>query len=237
LSPWANQLDKLALNTRLLRSGKSVFHHSYDHNTGSFTSPQPMLAKKTLIVQGLHTLYLKKLREQFDIKIFLNPSEDLRRHWKLRRDVEERKKEKSSVLKSMDERQADASRYIKPQQQYADWIIEAYLVESIEKDSVEIGTRHFLWNDIPLAALESKLNATNECKVSLRSVPDDMDRLEFNISGAPTKESVEKIGKELFPDLRLLTRSRTAPVWRSGQEGASQLICLHLIKDHLEYER
>ncbi|MGQ0508220.1 MAG: hypothetical protein ACT4TC_23220, partial [Myxococcaceae bacterium] len=90
LHPRANHLTVLESHAMELRQGLAILQPHYDHATGTFTEPREMKPGRAIVVQGLHTLYLRGLREWFDLRVFLAPDERVRLHWKLSRDVRER---------------------------------------------------------------------------------------------------------------------------------------------------
>lgn len=56
----ANYLNKQVWEMRRLKSGKKIKLIGYDHSWGEFTSKKTVYPKNHIIINGLHTLYLKK---------------------------------------------------------------------------------------------------------------------------------------------------------------------------------
>lgn len=137
LNPNANRLGKLASDAGDLLSGKLAFQPHYNHDTGQFTAPREIRPNRTIIIQGLHTLYLRSMRESFDLKVFLDPDERVRLAWKISRDVGERGKDLNAVLESLRQRESDAELHVRPQREIADWIIEYFpLTDVTDRKSV-----------------------------------------------------------------------------------------------------
>jgi uridine kinase len=122
LSPEANHLEKMADDAYKLSLGKTVVAVDYDHATGKFTVPESIESKPYMILCGLHTLYKENLRSIMDLKIYIDTDEDLKRFWKITRDVGSRDKTIEQVVTSMDARIPDYHAHILPQKAYADII-------------------------------------------------------------------------------------------------------------------
>ncbi|MCG3203786.1 MAG: Uridine kinase [Elusimicrobia bacterium] len=236
LNPKANQLPVLAHHMKELIRGRFIFHPKYDHQTGEFTSPREIRPNKTVIIQGLHTLYLKNMRESFDLKVFMFPDESLRMYWKIQRDVKERGHTLESVLEAERKRKEDAKNHIDPQKQHADWIVEVYPLEDLSKldpmtqKPVPLGVRHTLWNHSPIFELSQALKNTGSCTVSIVNQPEDIDRLILDVQGTLSSAEIERVARHLFPNLRQLTRGRREPTWLEGIQGINQLITLTLLQ-------
>lgn len=135
LNPKANFLYRQAQDIHRLKNGESVRRVSYDHSTGKFTKEQIVLPKKFISISGLHTLYLPQLRENIDLKIFMEADEELRCSWKINRDKSDRCQSEEVIRNSIKERYDDAEKYILPQKDFAD-IIFHYVPECTEPLSV-----------------------------------------------------------------------------------------------------
>lgn len=123
LVPEANDLDLLAEHVRYLKDGKSVMKPVYDHTAGTFADPVPFSPARVLILEGLHTFFTPHLRSLLDFSLFVDPDPEVKRLWKLRRDMERRGYRKEEVLAEMEARIPDYERYIAPQRGYADAVI------------------------------------------------------------------------------------------------------------------
>ena len=126
LNPIANYLYRQANDISQLRSGKSVFRTEYNHSTGQFDAPHKVLPKPYILVTGLHALYLPQLRHLEKLKIYMDIDENLRRFWKIQRDVHNRGHSINDVLAQIDDRMNDFHKYIEPQKKYADLLIRYF---------------------------------------------------------------------------------------------------------------
>jgi uridine kinase len=124
LHPEANHLEKMSEDVFRLKLGETIFSIDYDHNSGKFTEPQKIESKPFLLLCGLHTLYQEKIRDISEIKIFLDIEFELKKEWKIKRDIEERNHSIETVLKNIEKRKLDFINYIEPQKMYSNIIIE-----------------------------------------------------------------------------------------------------------------
>ena len=131
LHPDANYLEYITDDTYRLKIGEDINQVDYDHATGKFTKPQPINPKPFIFLCGLHTLYRDELRSFLDIKIFIDVDTNLKKYWKIRRDVVERGYSIKDVNTIFNKRLEDYKEYILPQKEYADIIIRYYTNETI----------------------------------------------------------------------------------------------------------
>ena len=124
LNAKANFLHDQANDLVDLHLGKTVYRRDYDHSTGRFTNRYRCESKTFMLLSGLHSFYLPKMRKIIDLKIYLEPTDELRRFWKCRRDLQERGYQPQQVDMALQKRQGDAVKYIHPQKQFADLIIQ-----------------------------------------------------------------------------------------------------------------
>lgn len=136
LNPKANYLYKQANDLSLLRFGKSIIRKDYDHNSGKFTEGIKIKPKPYIVLCGLHALYLPQVRQNLDLKIYMDINENLRRYWKIKRDVRKRDYSVKNIINQIDERMDDAKKYVYPQKKYADLIIE-YYDDNIRMDKID----------------------------------------------------------------------------------------------------
>jgi uridine kinase len=123
LDPQANYLEKLEDDTFNLKLGNAVVAVDYDHSTGKFTPPIAIEPKENILLCGLHTLYSKQLRNLSDLKIYVDTSEELKTHWKLQRDTQQRGQDTQTVLAKIESRRNDYETHISPQREHADLVI------------------------------------------------------------------------------------------------------------------
>lgn len=124
LNPFkANNLGLLVDHVWALRRGASVMKPVYDHSTGKFGEPVEIVPRDIVILEGLHTLYLERLRAALDLSIYFDTDTELRVRWKVRRDSGARGYSPEEVLAEIRRRQSDVQTYIEPQKAFADIVI------------------------------------------------------------------------------------------------------------------
>jgi len=134
LNPRANNLDEFSADAARLADGKDIIARHYDHTTGRYSKPRRLKGNDVVVVSGLHALHPPALRQRYDIRIFLDMAEDLRRQLKLHRDVHQRGHSADRVLQSIETRGPDAARFIAPQSIHADIV---FRLEPTDPDRLE----------------------------------------------------------------------------------------------------
>jgi uridine kinase len=120
LNPRANNLAQFSHDLVALKDGRSIQARHYDHGSGRQSRPLRVESNDVIVASGLHALYSPVLRECYDLSIYLDIDERLRRHFKLARDVTDRGHTVEKVLSSLEKRDADSKRFIGPQAAHAD---------------------------------------------------------------------------------------------------------------------
>jgi phosphoribulokinase len=120
LDPEGNHLDVLEQHLRHLRAGEAILAPVYRHQDGSFAAAAYLAPAQFVIVEGMLGFHTPAMRETYDVRVFLDPPEDLRRRWKVQRDCTRRGYTTDQVLEELDRREADAEAYIRPQRRHAD---------------------------------------------------------------------------------------------------------------------
>lgn len=243
LNPAANDLQSLVRHTSDLGHWQAVVHPQYDHGSGQFTAPVVVSPRRTIVVQGLHSLYYRDMRERFDVSVFMAPEEQLRRFWKVRRDVQERGQREDHVQAVISSRQSDSERHIQPQRDAADLVIEFYSPTPIpdggttNEAGLHLGARYHVWNDVPVDELVAALRDVDGVSVTVRHSDECLGRLIVDVRGALTAHQVGQIAGRLFENLRALTRAAAPPVWASGYDGVTQLFVLIFLLWSTERQR
>ncbi len=123
LHPDCNYMDILELDLQRLRRGQPILKPVYDHSNGTLTRPEYLAPKPFVVVDGLLALHSPAMRECFDVKVFLDPPEPLRRLWKIKRDTSKRGYTPEEVLEDMARREPDSRRFVRPQRGCADIVV------------------------------------------------------------------------------------------------------------------
>ena len=120
LNPECNYIEVMEQHLQLLALGRPILKPVYDHPTGKLVRPVLVGPRDFVIVEGLLPLHTKLARACFDITVYLDPPEEIRREWKLRRDTAERGYTREQVLAELDRREPESAAFIRPQRQWAD---------------------------------------------------------------------------------------------------------------------
>jgi phosphoribulokinase len=102
----------------------------YNHKTGDFDAPVYIKPKKYMIIEGLLPFHTQRMRLNFDVKVYLDPPEELRYTWKIQRDTAKRGYTEAQVRESLEKRKDLSPRYIHPQKRLADMIVRFYPPET-----------------------------------------------------------------------------------------------------------
>lgn len=130
LNPEANNLEQDYEHLCLLKNNHSIKRSHYNHSTGAFDKLEIVKPKQIIIYEGLHALFLEKVRNISDLKIYVDTDEELKIVWKIKRDLQKRGYTEEQVIETIKKRMNDESMYIIPQKKYADVIVKFTLEES-----------------------------------------------------------------------------------------------------------
>jgi phosphoribulokinase len=123
LHPDCNYLDVIAQHLVHVRRGDAILKPVYCHQDGTFGAPVYVRPERFTLVEGLLGYYLPEMRDIYDVRVYLNPPEDLRRRWKVQRDCSRRGYTTDQVLAELDRREPDSEAFIRPQRRYADLLV------------------------------------------------------------------------------------------------------------------
>jgi len=151
LAPEANRMDLMAEHLRSLATGRAVTKPTYDHHTGAFGPDERVAPGEIVIVEGLLPLADRGVRDVIDVAVFLEPEEELRRRWKLERDVFERGYSPKEVVEELRRREPDVAQYVRPQRDFADVIVRFHPKGS--EDDGHLSARLLVRPTLPFPAL------------------------------------------------------------------------------------
>jgi phosphoribulokinase len=137
LHPKENHLDVLEQHLGHLRAGESILKPVYRHQDGTFEAARYVKPARFTIVEGMLGFHTRRLRDAYDVRVYLSPPEDLRRTWKVQRDCSRRGYTTDDVLAELDRREGDAEVYIRPQQRHADLVISFTPGEGGDQDHLD----------------------------------------------------------------------------------------------------
>jgi phosphoribulokinase len=151
LHPDCNYLDIMELHMERLHYGQPILKPVYDHSNGTLVRPEYVQPKEFVIVEGLLGFSTPVLRQFYDVKVFLDPPEDLRKVWKIKRDTTKRGYTAEQVLAELEKRVADTRDFIRPQREHADIVVRFYPPEGapLEEAGPNLDVRLVLRPTIP----------------------------------------------------------------------------------------
>ncbi len=123
LHPDSNYIEIMEQHLQLLAMGEPILKPVYDHSTGQLTRPELVEPREFVIVEGLLPLHTKLARACFDVCVYLNPPEEIRRDWKVARDTRERGYTAGQVHAELERREHDSEAFIRPQRASADIVV------------------------------------------------------------------------------------------------------------------
>ncbi|MGH2869281.1 MAG: phosphoribulokinase [Solirubrobacteraceae bacterium] len=148
LHPDCNHLDILAQHLAHLRRGEPVLKPVYRHIDGTFGPAVYVRPGRFTVIEGLLGYYLPEMLDIFDVRVYLNPPEGLRRRWKVQRDCSRRGYTTDQVLAELDRREPDSEAFIRPQRRNADMLI-SFKPDAAEKDPTHLDAELTLRDDLP----------------------------------------------------------------------------------------
>ncbi len=123
LHPDCNDLELAEQHVRSLAAGTAILKPVYNHGRGQFGAPQRLDTAPFVIVEGLLAFATPGLRACYDLMVFLDPDEDLRRRWKIARDCARRGYSAAQAAAEIERRHPDAVEFIHPQRSWADLVV------------------------------------------------------------------------------------------------------------------
>lgn len=129
LHPDCNHLEIMEQHLQLLATGAPVLKPVYDHSTGQLVRPELVEPAEFVIVEGLFPLWSKLSRACFDVSVFLDPPEEIRRGWKVARDTTKRGYTEEKVLAELELREPESAAHIRPQRANADLVVRFAPIE------------------------------------------------------------------------------------------------------------
>ena len=123
--PDSLELDLLALHVDALKAGRPIERPSYDFATyeraarGVVVPPAPVI-----VVEGILVLADARLRERFDVRLFVDTDADIRLMRRIRRDLEQRGRTFAQVRKQYYESVRPMHlAFVEPSKRFADIIV------------------------------------------------------------------------------------------------------------------
>jgi phosphoribulokinase len=150
LTPECNHVDIIAQHLALLRRGEAILKPVYRHKDGTFGPPVYVRPGRFTVIEGLLGYHLPEMRDVYDVRVFLNPPEEVRRRWKVARDCSRRGYTTDQVLAELDRREPDSEAFIRPQRRYADMLVAFMPSDGADgEDQTRLDAELTLCDDLP----------------------------------------------------------------------------------------
>ena len=159
LDPRANNFSLMENQLLQLSQGQTIQKPIYDHHDGTFGGPEELRPREVVIVQGLHPFLVPGIRALFDLKVWLDPEEALKHHWKIQRDVSKRGYTPEAVEREIEARRPDVEAHIAPQRQFADLVVRFYRPAPTADDG-HLNARIITRSTLPRLDLDGVLDET-----------------------------------------------------------------------------
>lgn len=210
LHPDCNFLDVLELHLERLHYGQPILKPVYDHSNGTLVRPEYIKPTEFVVVEGLLGFSTPVMRQFYDVRVYLDPPEDLRKVWKIKRDTSKRGYNVEQVLHELERREPDSRDFIRPQREFADIVVQFYTPFGVTPDQAgsRLNAHLVLRPTIPHPDL-SYLTECDTCDTAgirlelRRDAGRPVDVLE--IDGAVSSEHASRLEETIWqhmPDLR-----------------------------------
>jgi phosphoribulokinase len=203
LHPDCNYLDVITQHLVHLRRGEAILKPVYRHQDGTFGPPVYVQPERFTLIEGLLGYHLPGMRDIYDVRVFLNPPEDLRRRWKVGRDCSRRGYTTDQVLAELDRREPDSEAFIRPQRRYADMLV-SFMPAAGDEDPAHLDAELTLRDGLPHPDLAPFVNGGSG---GLRLLDRDGARI-MRIPGRMEPEDAAAVEEAIWERMHFATHLR-----------------------------
>jgi len=242
LEPAANYIDILEQHIQLLHQGKPVLKPVYHHHDGTLGPAEYVEPREYIIIEGLLGYSSRSMRDCYDVKVYLEPPEELRVRWKIHRDTTTRGYSRKDVMDALRYRSNASERYIRPQRTFADMVVQFFSPEgNAEETGAGLNVRHTLRPTLPHPDLSPIIEAGAKAGIKLElsrdrdGKPVDVLEIHGNISERRAC-GMEDLLWNLIPEAQYL-RDKLGSFGEGSEEDVSHtlalsqlLITFHMVK-------
>ena len=205
LDPRANHVDILEQHLRLLRTGEPILKPVYDHQQGMLRPPEYVRPKEFVIAEGLLGYTTRAMRDCYDVKIYLDPEEELRVKWKMHRDTTKRGYTMAEVMAQLERREGFAANFVHPQRTFADIVIRFQRSADANGSDTKLDVRHILRPTLPHPDFTPLFDGSSNAGMNLELARDrdgkPVDVLEINGNISDKRaERIEDLLWNLIPE-------------------------------------
>lgn len=234
LHPECNYITIMEQHLQLLATGQPVLKPTYDHSTGTLGRPVLVEPRQFVIVEGLLPLHTKLARACFDVAVYLDPPEEIRRQWKIRRDCSKRGYTPEQVLAELKKREPESAAFIRPQRAHADIVIRFAPLEGADPEA-PLSATLMLRPTIPHPDLSAVLTDDTRRAIHLKLVRDEdgkpVDAL--HIHGHAPRSLIRRVEEHVWASLGIASEELPSslgtiePGVRSEPLAVTQLVLLY----------
>ncbi|MBW1842886.1 MAG: phosphoribulokinase [Deltaproteobacteria bacterium] len=206
LHPDGNQIEILEQHLQLLRRNQPILKPTYNHKLGTLEPAQYLAPRPYIIVEGLLGYHTRAMRDCFDVKVFMEPDEELRIKWKLWRDCNLRGYTSEEAQDELKRREEDRLRFIQPQRTFSDIVINFYPPKNDDSETgAHLDVHHLLRPTLPHPDLSPLIEAGSRNGLSLElcrdrdGKPVDVLGISGGISDEAS-EGLENLLWEMLPE-------------------------------------
>jgi phosphoribulokinase len=135
LDPRANNFDLMYEQIKALKEGQAIEKPIYNHETGMIDPPERIEPNHIIVVEGLHPLYDERVRSLLDFSVYFDISDEVKIAWKIQRDMAERGHRYEDVVAQINSRKPDFEKFIEPQREFADVVLQVLPTNLIKNDT------------------------------------------------------------------------------------------------------
>jgi len=168
LEPAANYINILEQHIELLRKGRPILKPVYNHDDGTLGAAEYIEPREYIIIEGLLGYSTRAMRDCYDVKVYMEPPEDLRVRWKIHRDTTMRGYSRKDVMTALRYRMNASERYIRPQRTFADMVVQFFPPDNnTEETGAGLNVRHTLRPTLPHPDLSPIIEAGSKAGIKL----------------------------------------------------------------------
>jgi len=207
LHPDSNQIDILEQHLQLLRENQPILKPIYNHELGTLEPAQYLAPRPYIIVEGLLGYHTRSMRDCYDVKVYMEPEEELRIKWKLWRDCNRRGYTAEEAQDELERRREDSQRFIQPQRMFSDIVINFCPPKNDDSETgAHLDVHHLLRPTLPHPDLSPLIEAgvRNGLSLELWRDRDGKPVDVLGISGSISDESADSLENlvwEMLPEV------------------------------------
>lgn len=123
LHPECNHVEIMEQHLQLMSLGQPILKPVYNHANGCLERPVLVEPRELVVAEGLLPLHTRVARACFDVRVYLDPPEAVRRVWKVKRDTGQRGYTPDQVTEELERREPESAAFIRPQKAHADIVV------------------------------------------------------------------------------------------------------------------